>query len=131
MDTYVQMNFNIHIRKKIFSSDWNKLRSSVRDFNEVKEKITNIQQNEEDTAPKTLLDILKERKKVKIETRADIEENERFESIISFPNFILQVNKTLSQSNENESLLDDKNFLRNIQHHWESEEGAKTFYLTY
>ncbi|MFJ7370261.1 DUF262 domain-containing protein [Lysinibacillus sp. NPDC098008] len=127
MDTYVQMNFNIHIRKKIFSSDWNKLRSSVRDFNEVKEKITNIQQNEEDTAPKTLLDILKERKKVKIETRADIEENERFESIISFPNFILQVNKTLSQSNENESLLDDKNFLRNIQHHWESEESCKNF----
>lgn len=127
MDTYVQMNFNIHSRKKIFSSDWSQLRSDVNNFNEFKEKITVITQNEEETVSKTLLAILKERKKVKIETRAEIEENERFESIISFPNFILQVNKALSHPNENESMLDDKNFLRNIQHHWESEESCKKF----
>lgn len=43
-------------------------------------------------------------------------ENKRFESIISFPNFLLQVNKALTQLNiDDDSSLDDKNFLENLK----------------
>ena len=39
----------------------------------------------------------------------------------------MQVNKTISEDNENESMLDDKNFLKNIELNWDNEEKAKNF----
>ncbi|MBR2252170.1 MAG: hypothetical protein IJ881_07210, partial [Neisseriaceae bacterium] len=59
------------------------------------------------------------------------EENERFESIISFPNFLLIVNEALALKDnlqgENDSSLDDKKFLETLKKHWENSENAKKF----
>lgn len=57
-------------------------------------------------------------------------ENERFESIISFPNFLLQVNAVIYKIEEGDSTLDDKHFLNNLS--WLGMMMAKqrTFYIT-
>lgn len=56
-------------------------------------------------------------------------ENERFESPISFPNFLLQVNATNAIANEDSS-LDDRNLIENLKDNRASAENAKTFLST-
>lgn len=56
-------------------------------------------------------------------------EKERFESIISFPNFLLQVNAIINEdidNNEN-GFLDDKNFLDRMKDNYKDENRAKNF----
>lgn len=127
MDTYVQMNFDLKTRGSLFSNDWSRLNSEVSNFDKVREKIVVGNTNHVTNGTTTLHEILTDRKLTNIERAYTIEENERFESIISFPNFILQVNEAISQSDENESMLDDKNFLKNIERNWENEEKSKRF----
>lgn len=127
MNSYVQMNFNLQIRKSLFTKDWSRLKEEVSDFDKVKEKIIIGEDYNLHNCSRTLIEILENPQIHKNNSSKDSEENERFESIISFPNFILQVNKTISEENENESMLDDKNFLKNIESNWESEETAKKF----
>ena len=127
MNSYVQMNFNMQIRKSLFTKDWSRLKEEVSDFDKVREKIIIGEDYNLHNCSRTLIEILKKPQIHKNNSSKDSEENERFESIISFPNFILQVNKTISEENENESMLDDKNFLKNIESNWESEETAKKF----
>lgn len=123
MDTYVQMNFDLESRKKLFSDDWSRLDYKVNSFDEVVErvKIKNDELNINNS--KKLIEILKELKIENNNNKNIVEENERFESIISFPNFILQVNEAINKLDEDESMLDDKNFLKNIELNWRSEEG--------
>lgn len=127
MDTYVQMNFDLKTRKRLFSSDWSGLNSEVSNFDEVRDRIIIENADTLTNGAKTLIEILKDPNPIEINNGNNIEENERFESIISFPNFILQVNEAISKLDENESMLDDKNFLKNIELHWESEERTKAF----
>ncbi|WP_446898901.1 DUF262 domain-containing protein [Clostridium sp. LBM24168] len=127
MGTYIQMNFDLETRDELFSKNWSGLNTEVNDFDKVKEKIIrkNVDNLTNDT--KTLFEILKDTKPIKTDNSNIIEENERFESIISFPNFILQVNEAISESDEKESMLDDKNFLKNIEINWRNEETSKAF----
>ena len=78
----------------------------------------------------SLRDILQGKGKTK-DSNNDSEEpeNERFESIISFPNFLLQVNAALTRSSndDDDSSLDDKNFLINLEKNWKDESSAKDF----
>lgn len=127
MDTYVQMNFDVESRRKIFSNDWSRLDYKVNNFDEVVERIRINNNDININNSKKLIQILKELNIEKNNNKNIIEENERFESIISFPNFILQVNKAINRLEEDESRLDDKNFLRNIELNWKSEEEAKKF----
>jgi len=127
MDTYVQMNFDLKTRGRLFSHDWSGLHREVSDFDKVREKVVMGNADHLTTDTKTLLEILTDTKPAYNDYVKTIEENERFESIISFPNFILQVNKAISKSDENESMLDDKNFLKNIELNWTDEEKSKTF----
>ena len=60
------------------------------------------------------------------------EENERFESIVSFPSFLLIVNETIIKSksnnlNENDATLDDKNFIETLRYNWSSKKEALDF----
>lgn len=150
MDTYVQMNFDLKSRKELFlsgkSNNEYKLDIKFDNFDEIVEKIKPSDDNKKDSKndnndsdnnnnknntnannPKKLIEILKELNINKSDKKTIVEENERFESIISFPNFILHVNKVINESEEMESMLDDKNLLKNIQSNWEDEEKAKNF----
>ncbi|CEO27940.1 DUF262 domain-containing protein [Paraclostridium sordellii] len=127
MNSYIQMNFDLKTRVNIFDNDWSGLKLEVSDFDKVREKIYISSVNSLRKSTKTLLEILTDSKPTKSGELNVVEENERFESIISFPNFILQVNSIMSEQCETEPMLDDKNFLKNIEKNWESEETSKLF----
>lgn len=110
MNSYVQMNFSKDVRNALFSGDWSSF--SVTDFNDLVSKI-NI--NEKDTDKKSLLDIIKENKIKSEQINTDDDENERFESAISFPNFLLQVNAVMQSNKDEKESLSDKNFLKKFE----------------
>ncbi|NIZ41263.1 DUF262 domain-containing HNH endonuclease family protein (plasmid) [Entomospira entomophila] len=133
MSSYVQMNFTATIRKQIFDDSWTHLKSTIDHFNDVKNSI--YIDPEAPIMPKqSLLKILQSHHQVtpntQKENKEESEENERFESIISFPNFLLQVNAVLSVEEENESNLDDKKLLKNLEKYWQNSESAKQFLFT-
>ena len=69
--------------------------------------------------------------KVDITSANNADENLRFESIISFPNFLLIVNEAIntnkSNNEEDDTTLDDKKFLKTLEHHWETEQSALNY----
>ncbi|MDK2937390.1 MAG: hypothetical protein PWP62_2398 [Eubacteriaceae bacterium] len=124
MNSYVQMNFEADARKSIFTENWSSLSQTMNDFDSIKDKIS-----EEDISvdKKSLFDILKENRMLDSQLPRTKDENERFESTISFPNFLLQVNAVMRKLGEEESSLDDKHFLFNLSWAWKSPEKAKDF----
>jgi uncharacterized protein with ParB-like and HNH nuclease domain len=127
MDSYVQMNFKKEYRDKIFTSDWTGLSGEVSDFDSIV-GLLNISVNSGEE--KSLLDIItKEKIDQGNKSPGDNEsnENERFESILSFPNFLLQVSSADKELEEQESNLDDKKFMSNLKWAWESTDNAKRF----
>ncbi len=124
MNSYVQMNFDVSIRRSIFTDNWSSLCQAINDFDSIKNKIS---AGNEFTDKKSLIDILEENRMVNISTSQSEDENERFESTISFPNFLLQVNAVMRKLGEEDSSLDDKHFLNNLSWTWSSPEKAKDF----
>ncbi len=124
MNSYVQMNFEVGVRRSIFTEDWSSLAQTIKDFDSLKNKISI---GDESTDKKSLIDILKENKMNGVATTESEDENERFESTISFPNFLLQVNSVLRKLGEEDASLDDKHFLNNLSWTWSSPEKAKDF----
>lgn len=126
MDSYIQMNYPKDKRDQIFSKDWSSLSEQIVDFDSLIGCYQNETVNEEIF---TLEEILSGKGLPKNQSVSnDNTENERFESIISFPNFLLQVNEAISRSNaDDDSSLDDKNFLINLQNNWADELSAKHF----
>lgn len=132
MDKYVQMCFSIKERGKIFGDDWDSF--SAKDFEDLKLKYEEVNKlssksigyGGEDTSK--LSEILSGTREDVSDEKGDEEEDDlRFESIISFPNFILQVNKVLQNINDEESSLDDKDFLKQLEDRWSSKEKAVEF----
>lgn len=100
MSSYVQMNLSISNRNLIFSEKWNEL--IYADFDELKENIVGDEEShadsEEDVYSHTLANLLADSKSnVRYELPRDgsLDEGkqDRFGSIITFPNFLLQVLK--------------------------------------
>ena len=127
MDSYVQMSFDKATRNKLFSDNWSKLKENIKDWETLKEYFS--YQISEEKNP-TLREILEETTKYKIESNINNEDvdNERFESVISFPNFILQVNAVIF-NDEDDTSLDDKNFIQVLKNNWESADAAKLFII--
>ena len=126
MDSYIQMNYHKDKRDMIFSNDWSSLSEQIVDF----DSLVGCYQNESVTEVRfTLEEILQGEGVISGESTSSEElENERFESIISFPNFLLQVNKAITISiADDDSSLDDKNFLDIIKNNWADESSAKHF----
>lgn len=125
MNAYVQMNFDKTSRDKIFTSDWSSLKQSIKDFKSLDDTLS---MNQETQDIISLGDILN-RNKLKQEkhNQDDDDENRRFESTISFPIFLLQVNAVIRDLEEEDSTLDDKNFLKNLSGNWNSSDNAKHF----
>lgn len=124
MNSYVQMNFDVDVRSSIFTDHWSSLRQSINAFDSIKNKIPTRNAL---TDKKTLLDILDKKRMLKNSTSLSEDENERFESTISFPNFLLQVNAAMRKLEEEDASLDDKHFLNNLAWTWSSPEKAKDF----
>lgn len=126
MDSYIQMNYPKEKREMIFSNDWSSLSEQIVDFDSLSCCYQNEIVNEEIF---TLEEILCGKGIPNSQSVSNENtENERFESIISFPNFLLQVNEAISRSNEDDdSSLDDKNFLTNLLNNWADESSAKHF----
>lgn len=127
MDSYVQMSFDKATRNKLFSDDWSNLRENIKDWETLKEKF--FYQISEEKNP-TLREILEESSEYKIKLNISNEDidNERFESVISFPNFILQVNAVIFNE-EDDTSLDDKNFIQVLEKNWKNTDTAKLFIL--
>lgn len=124
MNSYVQMSFDVSARRSIFTENWSALRRSIKDFDSIK---NTIKIGNESTDKKSLLDILKDNRIYNVSSAQSEDENERFESTISFPNFLLQVNAVMRKLGEEDSSLDDKHFLTNLSWTWSSPKKAKDF----
>jgi uncharacterized protein with ParB-like and HNH nuclease domain len=124
MDSYIQMNFDPSVRKYLFTNDWSSIRDNINDFDTIKEFI-HSEYDDNNLVP--LIEILKNKKLFNNEISKDEVENERFESIISFPNFLLQINAVLNNLEEEDSTLDDKHFLNNLSWAWGDADKAKNF----
>ncbi|OPZ92190.1 MAG: hypothetical protein BWY74_01711 [Firmicutes bacterium ADurb.Bin419] len=124
MNSYVQMNFNVDVRRSIFTENWSSLSKSIKNFDSIKSKISTENKSID---KKCLIDILKENKMVNVSNTQSEDENERFESTISFPNFLLQVNAVMRKLGEGDASLDDKHFLNNLSWAWSTPEKAKDF----
>lgn len=125
MDKYVQMCFCTDIRKKIFGkNNWDTFYCSIED---IKNIFSDVKDN--DDTKFTLRSKLENPKLEDIEIYKEKEiENERFESIITFPNFILQVNEAMNLTEEdNDTGLDDKRFIELLEERWSSKEKALNF----
>lgn len=125
MDSYVQMNVGSDLRSKLFSGEWSSLNHSINQFRSINEILAS---SKEDRSFRSLKDILEGGVKISSEKKEDVDEgNERFESTISFPNFLLHVSNVLYRQSEGESSLDDKQFLDHISNAWTSAEHAGAF----
>lgn len=124
MDSYIQMNFDPKVRNALFTKDWSRIKDHIDDFDSIRECIPN---DEDDKHSVPLIDVLKSKKLLNNGGSKDEGENERFESTISFPNFLLQVNAVVGKLGEEDSTLDDKHFLNNLSWAWNDADRAKNF----
>lgn len=125
MDNYVQMNFSINVRNSLFDNNWDTFTKT--NYEEIRECFN----DEEYTDSKRYRLIDKLNNPVcEQDTRDDknVEENERFESIVSFPNFILLVNEALNiGETDSDAGLDDKRFVKLLEDKWKNREVALDF----
>lgn len=126
MDKYVQMCFSVDKRKKLFDEkDWDTF--ACANFDDVRTVFSDEEYTAETkfTLRSKLLNPDNTSGKI---AGKDEEENERFESIITFPNFILQVNEAMNLSKtDNDDGLDDKRFIELLKDKWSSKEKALDF----
>ena len=131
MDKYIQMSFSTDKRKKLFSDNWDSFK--CKSFDDIRIAFNGCSRDETKYESETskLKDILiKKQNNLKQSNDEDKEENERFDSIISFPNFILQVNEAmniLEAENENDAGLDDKKFIEFLKNRWSNKEKSLDF----
>lgn len=121
MDRYVQMSFKKKLREQIFGNEWDK----ICDENKLFEISI---EDDSDVEGRLLSEILDNKNLASEKTTQDEGENERFSSIINFPNFLLQVNAVMSNntSSTNE-LLYDKKLIDNLEKYFDNSENAKNF----
>lgn len=128
MDSYIQMNFNTKIRKWIFGDNWDKFEwknfDDILNNDELKQFLS-----KQDIENKTsLCDMLEKPKNVKEIDDDENSENERFEPIITFANFLLIINEAMPDSKQDDDAsLDDKKFIKTLEKHWENSGTALKF----
>ncbi len=127
MDNYIQMSFDKNIREKIFGNEWNIF--NPKNFNELFNCFDSTNDVNDRFSLKEKLDSLKKgnTNKRNDNNQDDNIEKDRFESIISFPIFLLIVNEALDEQDHEDYSLDDKRFLNILKLHWDSNETAKHF----
>lgn len=134
MNEYIQMCVPIDMRSNLFGDKWDSFK--CKKFMDVKTEFENAT-NSNGSATENNFDLGKYYSIEKILTDSKIkstsnktseEENERFESIIDFPTFLMIVDETMNKvENEDDKSLDDKNLIKRLEHNWESPKQAKDF----
>ena len=133
MDDYIQMCIKKDVREKIFEKNWKDF--NCNNFEEVHAKFIEAEQEEaKKKQDKEKVDISKlysleqiitDTTNIKtLKEKKEDGENERFESIINFPNFLMIVNEAKNlKENEDDSGLDDKQFIEKLQYIWDNKDG--------
>lgn len=125
MDDYVQMNFSTDVRNRLFGENWDSFEK--KDYGELRSCFEDGQyagDNKYKLIDKLNNPVSDQGKK----DNKNAEENERFESIVSFPNFILLVNEALNiGETDSDAGLDDKRFIKLLEDKWQSRESALDF----
>ena len=104
MHKYVQLGFDAKIRSDMFGSEWSSCPTS---FDEVKSCFVEVNNEPEGMLLSDIIDNRKYSASSDV-THEETEKDERFSSVIDFPNFLLQV---LRVNNSAEVSLDDKRLL--------------------
>ncbi|MFC4387847.1 DUF262 domain-containing protein [Gracilibacillus marinus] len=114
MEKYVQMSFTVEDRKKLFGSKYEKLNFS--DFGDVFQNLYSATDGKEGKLSTTLsvIDAIEEYSKINNikDNESEDEGDQRFESIITFPNFLLHVMRLYkNKKTDDDGALDDKKML--------------------
>lgn len=121
MSTYIQMNFDKNCRTKIFGDDYNSF--MPKNFDEfMNDVIGETEINKEDRYK--LSDILNDNNFEEEQVTQKGKDNEKFESVISFLDFVLQVNDVMQSKNYS---LDDNKLIDILKPNYSSKEKAKEF----
>lgn len=117
MNRYVQMNFRSDFRGEIFNDNWDNLKENLKYFDDLSTNNNSGNHNKQ----MKLIDRIKGKGDTEENTGNTVSENdgERFDSIISFPNFLLQVNAALSKEDNETPGLDDKQLLQSLAWVWQ------------
>lgn len=127
MDKYVQYGFDINTRNRLFGKgDWNKL---PKDFNDIISKIDSeiIDTSNDNKDILTLSSLLENPSQHKINdssNQKDDEKPERFNTIINFSNFLLQVVRV---SKNDDVKLDDKELIETFKSYIRTNEDVQQF----
>jgi hypothetical protein len=120
MDTYIQMALtpgNTALRERLFGSDWAWL--GVSNFLELREAHQTLGEGARGfgAAGGSLMDAIGAYASARGRDEADIEEGERFNSVIEFPTFLLHVLRIVEggEPGEDETQLDDKKLVKRFQ----------------
>lgn len=133
MNEYIQMCLAKDVRSKIFGDDWSDFKITNFDglvniyktVEKDKGKSEKVEETGEDLMSYYSLNkILTDKAFKTSKEKKDDVENERFESIINFPNFLMIVNEANNISeNEDDSGLDDKKFIEKLEHIWDNKDN--------
>lgn len=122
MDSYVQMNFIPGLREALFGSNWDYC--GWTDFQELLQKTCNIDIKEK-SEDFSIEDVIN--KPIAVQTEKKQEEDvDRFNSIINFPNFLLQVLRVVSKV---DIPLDDKRLIDTFEKYGMTEDSVDKFVL--
>lgn len=121
MNRYVQMNFSSDFREEIFNDNWDNLKENLKSFDDLSTNNNSGNHNKQ----MTLINRINSKGDTEENTGNTVSENdgERFDSIISFPNFLLQVNAALSKEDNETPSLDDKHLLQSLAWVWQKNDG--------
>ena len=121
MDRYVPLNFTKEQRDIIFGLQWNEFNWNSLDC--MVERINNTQ-NDVKNEQFSITDVISKNDAIYVKEPEN--EGDRFESIIKFPGFLLQVLRVLK---EDDVPLDDKRLLTTFNNYLKEEDFADLFIL--
>ena len=125
MERYFQINLEKELREKVFGESWDSIR--------IKEiyKMDDLNSKGEKSSKKARLEDILNRPDEYSDKKSNDNESKdkiRFDSIITFPYFLLQVNAAMkSEDTEDDVLLDDKKLLDELKEHWKDKEHVFNF----
>ena len=135
MDKYVQYGFDMEIRHKLFGDkNWDTF--ELKDFHGIRNQIKEVILKKEEEKKKFNTEVSKDKCSLELliknqvnkpkSNENDDEGNERFSSLINFPNFLLQILKIQLNSDVQ---LDDKQLIKVFEEQYKNkpEEEAKAF----
>lgn len=126
MTSYVQMNMPVKVRKLLFTDEWNGYPEKT--FDDLNKRVPNLcgeSESDDSANPRTIKDLFGDAdKNIRYDLPRDGSKNEgkqdRFGSVIDFPNFLLQVLKVMYSNYHKENVfneirLDDKRLIQIFQ----------------